>query len=87
MDLVALYNYMKRSYRHVGVSLFSQVVIVRIRGNVLKLCQGMFGMDIIKKTFTEMVLMHWNRLPREVIVLLPMEVFKKHVDMVCMDVV
>lgn len=44
-------------------------------------------MDIIKKFFAEMVVMHWNSLPREVMESPPTEVFKKHMDMVCGDVV
>jgi len=37
--------------------------------------------------FTERVVMHWNRLLREVVESPSLEVFKKHVDMALQDTV
>ena len=44
-------------------------------------------LDIRKKFYSERMVMHWHRLPKEVVESLSLEVFKKHVDLALRDTV
>ena len=67
---------MKGAYKQEGERLFARVDNDRTRGNGFKLRQGRFRLDIRRKFFTQRVVMHWNRLPKEVVDAPSLEAFK-----------
>ena len=71
---------MKGAYKQVGERLFTRVDSDRTRGNGLKLRQERFMLDIRGKFFTQRVVMHWNRLPKEVVDAPSLEAFKARLD-------
>ena len=76
-----MYYVGKGAYKQEGERLFTKVDSDRTRGNGFKLGQGRFRLDIRRKIFTQRVVMHWNRLPKEVVDASSMEAFKAGLDM------
>ncbi|KAK4811098.1 hypothetical protein QYF61_016384, partial [Mycteria americana] len=70
-DLIAVYNFPQE-----GQWRGSD----RARGNGMKLRQGKFRLDLRKRFFTERVVGHWKRLPREVVTAPSLSEFKEHLD-------
>ena len=79
-DLITVYNFFKEGSRGGGADLLSLVISNRTRGNGMKLHQRKFRLDIRKRFFTERVVGHWNRLPREVVTAPSLSEFKAHLD-------
>ena len=78
--LIAAFQYLEGAYKQEGERLFTRVDSDRTRGNGFKLGQGRFRLDIRKKFFTQRVVTHWNRLPKEVVDALSLEAFKARLD-------
>ena len=71
---------MKGAYEQEGERLFTRVDSDRTRRNGLKLREGRLRLDIRKKFFTQRVVTHWNRLPKEAVDAPSLEAFKTRLD-------
>uniref|UniRef100_A0A8B9I3M3 Reverse transcriptase domain-containing protein n=1 Tax=Anser brachyrhynchus TaxID=132585 RepID=A0A8B9I3M3_9AVES len=78
-DLIAVYNFLAKGSEEAG-DLFTVNTSDRTRGNDVKLRRGKFRLDIRKRFFTERVVAHWNRLPRDAVTAPSLSEFKKRLD-------
>ena len=72
------FQYLKGTYKQEGERLFMSVDGDKTRVNGFKLRQGRLRLDMRRKFFTQRVVMHWNRLPKEVVDAPSLEAFKGH---------
>jgi len=78
--LIALCGFPRKGRGEWGAELFSLGSSARMRGNGSELPQGRFRLDIRRHFFTERVVIHWNRLPGEVVDAPSPSVFKRLLD-------
>ena len=78
--LIVAFQYLKGVHKQEGERLFMRVDSYRTRENGFKLGQGRFWLDIRRKFFTQRVVTHWNKLPKEVVDASSMEAFKAGLD-------
>ena len=79
-DLRAAFQYLKGKYKKEGDIFFSRVYNYKTRGTNFKLEEGRFRFDIRNKFFTVRVVRHWNRLPKDMVDCLSLEIFKVRLD-------
>ena len=75
-DLLAGFQYLKGAHKKNGEGLFSRARSDRTSYNGFKLKKGRFRLDTKKKFFSMRVLRHWDGLPKEVVDVPSLEVFK-----------
>jgi len=80
VHIIAAFQYLKGAYKKDGEGLFTRASSDRTRGNDFKLKEGRFRLDISKKFFTLRVVRHRNRLHREAVDALSLEVLKARLD-------
>ena len=66
-DLMVSCLYLKGVYKQEGERLFRRVDGHGTGGNGFKLKQGRCSLDMRRKFFTQRVVMHWTRLPKEAV--------------------
>jgi len=79
-DLIVAFQYLKGAYKQEGQRLFTGVDSGTTRGNGFKLRHRRFRLDIRGKFFTQRVVMHWNRLPKEAVDAPSLDAFKATLD-------
>jgi len=81
------FQYLKVAYEKERERLFTRTCSDGRRGNGFKLKEGRFRLDIRKKFFMLRVASHWTRLPREVLDVPYLEVFKVRLDVVLRNLI
>ena len=79
-DLIVAFQYLKGAYKQEGECLVTRVDSDRTMENGFKLRQGRFRLDNMRKFFTQRVVTHWNRLPKEVVDVPSLKTFKARLD-------
>ena len=79
-DLIVAFQYLKGAYKQKGERLFTRMDSDRTRGTGFKLRQERCRLDIRRTFFTQRVVTHGNRLPKEVVDAPSLNAFKTKLD-------
>ena len=79
-DHIEAFQYLGGAYKQERQQLFTRIHSDRTRGNGFTLRQGRFRLDTRRKFFTQRVVTHWNRLPKEAVDAPSLEAFKARLD-------
>jgi len=83
----SLVRYIRGSYKKGNERFFTKVCSDRTRGNSFQLKESRFRLDIRKEFFTMRVVRHWNKLPKEVVDGLSLEVIEVRLDRVLSNLI
>ena len=80
VDITAAFRYLMGPYKQEESRLFIQSDSNRMRGNRFKIREGRFRIDDRKKFFSQRVVRHWHKLPREAVDVSSLELFRIRLD-------
>ena len=79
-DLITVSTFLKGGSGGGGAGLLCLLTSNRTQGKGMKLRQGRFRLDVRKRFFTERVVGHWNRIPKEVVMAPSLSKCKERLD-------
>ena len=75
-----MWRFRRELYKQEGDQHFSMSDSDRTRGNGFKIKEGRIRLDVRKKFFTQRVVRHWRRVPREAVDAPSLEALKARLD-------
>lgn len=79
-DCIVAFQNLKGDYKKDGESHFNRAQCNKTRGDGFQLKEGRFRLDLRKKFFRMRLVIHWPRLPREVVDLPSLVTFQVRLD-------
>ena len=79
MYLIVAFQYLKGACKQEGEQLLTWFDSMRTRGNGVKLKEGKFRLDV-GRVFTQRVVRHWHKMPREALDAQSLEVIEVGLD-------
>ena len=79
-EFIVSFQFLKGAYKLEGEQLFAGVGSDRTKRNIFKLRHGRFRLGIRRKCFTQRVMMHLSRLPRDDVDTLSLDALMARLD-------